>query len=789
MATLMAMSFLVAPTTASSAQTGSQVTKTWLSEPRDEASYFYPEFKDFRVSVSQTENLANQGVEISWSGLGFTNPGEFASNYVQIMQCWGDATGPTPEQCQWGSPNPATSSLMGAFAANRDFMSGEDPKQPYTSKYLVPPPRNQPWLLSYRMPFTPVKGSTTFLYNQYFGSDTSNEYSAAPTGASGSGQAVFEVQTALEAPHLGCGAQTETGPRKCWIVVVPRGELRADGSTLVGRERLNGSPLSASNWENRIQIQIGFTPLTVSCQLGNAERRVVGSELIAAAFTSWQPALCADTATFGYSQIGDGEARRQITGTLGGSSGLAFVSDPPSQELVGESELLYAPVANSAIVVAYNIDKNFRTNSPLSNQNGSPITELSLNARLIAKLLTQSYQNDVPGGSNQDHVKSNPRTLVVDPEFVSLNPDFAAFQTTIEPAGLMVALGESDANSLVWKWLQNDPKAKAFLEGQPDQWGMVVNKFYRSLDLENDLEIESFPKADLSTYRPNQFTPESGFSTLDMRPYTVDMLDAALATRRGDSRSKTVWDTNRLPPAFVSAGTQTAGQRFMIAITDLPAANRYGLGIAKLVTANGSVTTASDSSINTAAAQMPVDKFTGMKYNDGKSLSGSAYPWTMLTYAAVNVCTQTSAALSNYSDMLSYATGKGQISGESQGMLPFGYVPLSKDLVTKSKQVAQSLTSKSVATNCTKTPPVEPTPTEEPSPEPTDPTDPTPVEPVDPIQPGPVIRADSFKTLSEGGSMTSTVVLASLAFGFPGMLIGAALLARTRRKKELDSSN
>jgi hypothetical protein len=231
--------------------------------------------------------------------------------------------------------------------------------------------------------------------------------------------------------------------------------------------------------------------------------------MIAAAFTSWQPALCADSATFGYSQIGDGEARRQITGTLGGSSGLAFISNPPEAELVGESELLYAPVANSAVVVAYNIEKNFRTNSPLSSENGSLVTDLRLNARLIAKLLTQSYKNDVPGGNNQEHVESNPRSLVVDPEFIDLNPDFAAFQTTIEPAGLMVALGGSDANSLVWKWLQNDPKAKSFLAGQPDQWGMVVNKFYLSLDLENDSEIESFPKADLSTFRPNLATPVS----------------------------------------------------------------------------------------------------------------------------------------------------------------------------------------------------------------------------------------------------------------------------------------
>jgi hypothetical protein len=382
--------------------------------------------------------------------------------------------------------------------------------------------------------------------------------------------------------------------------------------------------------------------------------------------------------------------------------------------------------------------------------------------------------------------------LVVDPEFIGLNPDFAAFKTTIEPAGLMVSLGGSDANSLVWNWLRNDPNAKSFLAGEPDPWGMVLNKFYLSLDLENDLEIESFPKADLSTYRPNQFTPESGFSTLDMRPYTIDMIDAALAARRGDSRSKTVWDTNRLPPAFVSSGTQNAGQRFMIAITDLPAAKRFGLGVAKLVTSDGEVTSADDSSLNTASMQMPVDKFTGMKFNDGKSLSGTAYPWTMLTYAAVNVCTQTSEALRNYSDMLEYATGPGQISGESQGMLPFGYVPLSSDLVSKAGQVSASLTNKTVAKDCPKPIPAEPTPTEEPEPseEPSPtPTEPVPGEPVDPIRPGPVARADSFKTFSEGGSIGASVVFASMVFGFPGMVVGRVILVRARRRKGAKPSN
>ena len=776
------LTFLVAPS-ASTAQTGSEVSKTWLSDTRDQTSHFYDEFENFQVTVSQTRNLSNQGVTVSWSGLDRTMPGELASNYVQIMQCWGDETGPTPQQCQWGSPITATENLMGSFTANRDLMKGEDPNQAYNTSFLIPPPVNQPFLKSYRVPFKTVGGETTYNFIKYFSNETSNEFSAAPTGVSGGGEAVFEVQTALEAPHLGCGAQTATGPRDCWLVVIPRGELRANGTRILEGERISGSPLSASHWANRVQIPLSFSPLTVSCALGNSERRVVGTEMISAAFYSWQPSLCKDIATFGYSQIGDGEARRQITGSLFGSSGLAFIADPIDEELRGKNQLVYAPVANSAVVVAFNIEKNFKSDSPLVSQNGALVTDLKLNARLVAKLLTQSYRNDVPGGNTQEHVKDNPRSLVADPEFIQLNPDFEYFQRGLEPGGLLVALGSSDSTALVWRWLQNDPKASSFLKGTPDQWGMKLNKFYSTLELATDTEIESFPKADLSTYRPNSSTPEPGFSTLDMRPYSHDMLDAAAAARRGDSKSKTIWDPNKIPAAFASGGAQPIGQRFMLAITDLPAAERYGLGVATLVSSTGQESKPTASTMNAAVSAMPVDASTGILYNDGKSVKGTAYPWTSLTYAVVNVCTQTPKALSEYSSMLNYAAGPGQITGEAQGMLPYGYVPLQANLSNKAKAAAKALTSSTVAKDCPSNLPEEEKPT--PTPTPTEPVDPIdPVDPVDPVDPGSGPRADSFKTMSEGSSVSSSVVLASLIFGFPGLVVGQFLLARARKRKE-----
>ena len=132
--------------------------------------------------------------------------------------------------------------------------------------------------------------------------------------------------------------------------------------------------------------------------------------------------------------------------------------------------------------------------------------------------------------------------------------------------------------------------------------------------------------------------------------------------------------------------------------------------------------------------------------------------------------------------MLNYAAGPGQITGEAQGMLPYGYVPLQANLSSKAKAAAKALTSSTVAKDCPSNLPEE----EKPTPTPTEPVDPEPgpIDPVDPVDPGSGPRADSFKTMSEGSSVSSSVVLASLIFGFPGLVVGQFLLARARKRKE-----
>ena len=703
------------------ASAGSELTIAWDSGSRDSASVSYQEFQDLEVTVSQTQNLTSQGVVVDWRGMNPSVPGEFSRNYMQIMQCWGTATNAVPEGCQWGTPQTATQNLVGTFAANRELSEGEDPLQEYVgSRFQVPPPSTLPDLKIFRVPFQPVNGVSTFVYEQYFAPESTNEVTAAPVGADGTGTAVFEIQTSLEAPHLGCGGVVDGSPVKCWLVLVPRGAHYMTGESVPSDLSLSGSPLSASNWANRIQVPLGFSPLSYACPIGNAERRVVGSELVSEAITSWQPELCQNTATFGFSQIGDGEARRQIVSNIEGSSGLGFVNKPLTATEAGTARLVYTPVATSAIVVAFNIENQFKNTSPYFSENGKLVTSLKLNARLMAKLLTQSYRADVPGGNLAAHVANNPRSLRHDPEFLALNPRFRDFVINAEPAGIVVTLGSSDIASMVWAWIRSDSSARAFLAGTPDQYGMVLNKYYKNLELNSDLGIETFPKADLTNYRPNNSVPAPGFGTLDLRPYSNDLFEGALQVRRADPRAKSIWDPTKIPAQFVSGGPQTIGQRFLLAITDLPSARRFGLSMATLVNPDGTEKNPTSASISESISAKVQDATSGMLVSPSDLSADPGYPLSTLTYAVTNPCTQTATAVTNYADFLAFATGPGQTAGEEVGQLPEGYIPLTSSLQQAAQDSIARLRSADIQVNCPVIPPVDPgeppvTPSEEPA--------------------------------------------------------------------------
>ena len=732
-----------------SVEGGSRVVQAW-SDPslvgeRDRKDPDYATFAKLEVTVSQTRNLSHQSVTVDWTGARATSANRFATDYLQIMQCWGDAAdGPQPQQCQWGAPNPSLSTLLGDRTGLRSLKRGEDPNQAYDADHLVPPPVTNPNLKAYTVPFTPITGGSVTDVSDYFAPTSTNEITAARTGSDGTGTANMEIQTSLEAPHLGCGETLASGtPRSCWLVVVPRGETNADGTFAdqLPDGNITGSPLSATAWSHRMVFPLSFAPIGSSCALGNAEQRLVGDELFSDAMTSWQSALCGTGTTYGYSQVGDGEARAKLLSSIEGASGLAVVNR--AGPATKDRPIVYAPVAQTSLVVAYTIDRQYTLGNALAGRNGTAVEDLVLNPRLMAKLLTQSYRADVPGGGSGKPLADNPRSIVNDPEFVALNPDMANFVRTAAPDGLMVGLGTSDAYAEVWRWIVADPFARAFLEGEPDEYGMQVNPVYEALDLTHDDTLDSFPKADLSTYQQDATVPAPGYGTLDLRPYTNDMADAAGRTQKANNGAKIFWDVTKLPASFTSSGAQLPGQRFSISLTDLASAQRFGLRTARLVNAAGEAVAATDETMQAAVDAMVDTDVAGVRATDASARVKGAYPLTLVNYAGVSVCSTTADQRKDYAGFLDYAATTGQRVGETKGLLPRGYLPLSDAQAAATVGVAEDLTDEAaVAKTCgTSTPAPTPTATATTSPQPTTapttaPTTPA-TDPVVPAAPAP----------------------------------------------------
>ena len=88
------------------------------------------------------------------------------------------------------------------------------------------------------------------------------------------------------------------------------------------------------------------------CALGAAERSTAGSELVAAAMASWQPALCGGTrgSIFNLIIANEADVALQANGT--GVAPLALTSRALAADDVTD-DLAYAPVALTGLAVVF----------------------------------------------------------------------------------------------------------------------------------------------------------------------------------------------------------------------------------------------------------------------------------------------------------------------------------------------------------------------------------------------------------------------------------------------------
>ncbi|MGW0941884.1 hypothetical protein ACWD4O_04925 [Streptomyces sp. NPDC002623] len=659
-------------TTPAAAADGSAVTVTGKQGK-------YDDFSGLKVTVHQTKNLRTQGVQVTWEGgTPTTTDTAFWTNYLQIMQCWGDdATGPTRESCVYGGSGIP---LPGTGVDGRSIPAGADLDE---TQYTGP---------GAFVPFRPAGDfppTTTPNDKTYFGPLDTNEQPANRTFAGGEGETTFEVQDGIQAPHLGCGLNTApTGatpvPRSCWLVVVPRGTHNADGTdvTRPGQDgTIDGSPLSTTNWAQRLVVKLDFLPVDEFCPAGQPERPTAGSELATDAVTSWQPKLCASTgSTFAFTQGGEEPARTQVQATTAETPVLGFTVDPvaPSE---GAPKVVHAPVAVSGLTIAFFMESA-----------SGVVQEMKLTPRLVAKMLTHSYVKDVTLTlpNPPAHLDGNPLFFNQDPEFKELNPEFPALSG--QPSSLMVPLQSSDTTRIVWNWLQSDQEARDFLAGQPDRWGMTVNSYYKDMNLAAATSLTDFPKVDPTTSPAvANSDPPLTYAVTDLDPYTADLHDAALRTRRGNNNSTVKWEPGNNAPPKLANEVPWSGRHAVMAIVDTASAERYGLKTAALRNAGGAFVKPTADTLTAAVGRMQPSTVDATVLKPDPALAkGQAYPLTAVAYAAASL-NQDAKARQAYARFMRYAAGAGQTPGLSAGELPPGYAPLPAEQRTQAQTAATAL--------------------------------------------------------------------------------------------------
>jgi hypothetical protein len=685
------------------------------------------------------------------------NGSKFATDFVQVMECWGNPVGvsdpssyvstgdgPARENCEYGATPQRDENNPTSYAqvASRITSTSEESYGGLTPKYVSDDNGIA------EIPFNTYDGKTATQTdrlvsgvtpnNSFFNDTTTNEIDGARTTGDGTGHVWFQTDTAYEAPGLGCGLASTGGSLvPCWLVIVPRGHVDSQGNALDQNSPVATSPLTPFAWKNRIAIPLTFAPLDTGCPENVNADQANGSQLVGAAMTSWQPALCNSSRVYSFTSIDDNQARSQLAS---GGSPFIFTSQPLDS---GQTRrpVVYAPVTLSGVTIGFNIEQT----APVAVA-GRQLLHLNLTPRLVAKLLTYAYRQNYTGAvtppivnldssvtfaSGYEWLAKEPFSLPYDPEFKKYNPDLYNSNGTpningarITAASVIVELGNTDVAQAVWQWVLADPSAKAWLQGTPDQWGMVVPPTY-TLTSSNTMFSSCFPANTALCFPQNDsyanhvqsFNSDTGqtvqsapITMVDYHPYASDTVAASQMVLTANDNEKTLFTPGAVVGTGLgSVGAQPTGSRMIMSITDTASAQRFGIQEASLSAAGDdgdspTFVAPSAASLTTAVGQMkPAATGSTVLWPD-PSAGGGSYPLAILTYA-VTIPTQLSKKeCADFSKLLTYASAAGQVSGDAVGELPRGYVSLPESLSAQTQAAATTVASCPRAATTTPTP-------------------------------------------------------------------------------------
>lgn len=536
----------------------------------------------------------------------------------------------------------------------------------------------------------------------------------------GSGSVQFEVRSDVENESLGCNQKTA-----CSVVVIPINGLScgrpespattADEACRKGGRFLPGSSNFAndgvdkavspalwwapSNWENRFTIPItfGLPPDTCDILDPRAPTGFYGTELLAQAALQWAPAYCLNKKRFKFQHNRTSDAAGFNLMESGGGAAAEVSS---KHERDGEDPVGYAATAVTGFGIGYIIDRP---------DNAGEYTHLRLNARLIAKLMTQSYLGSDLGRGHPG-MADNPLALMSDPEFVELNPGLS--QNAQEAGASLLSLAnESDVIEQLTAYIAEDRDAMAFVDGKADPWGMRVNPSYKKISLPREewpLLDEFVPKTENTCRQQN---PGPYFSQLAAPVTTMRKIAEALLDAWPNVQTRCDYDASTNLYKLGRIDRQSYGSRFMLGLVSLGDAARFGLRVAGLETKPGKFVEPTDGSLAAAlrlaerkAAREPLE----LDQAD-VARSATAYPGTMVVYTAARLRNLPQEDADKVAQFIRISTTEGQRTGTGNGQLPAGFLPIKKSGVTaalfdSAQDVAEAVEEQKAA-------PVEPTDT------------------------------------------------------------------------------
>jgi hypothetical protein len=702
------------------------------------------------VTVSQVTNLTHQVLNVGWTG--------FTPTY-------------TGENSQAINPNNAADIMYGVSILE---CKGTNPQ--YDGFYGNPTsgdPAEDCYVTYNAGQATSGQANSVWAATSAGGADTSNEpfdgtvscLGLKPGDPCGTGSTQVQIETVEENDFLGCDS---TDP--CSLVLLPNwggydgnayGLDPGDPADTEGQLDYNADCYGIANhqyqgievdfplaqgglgegtmsawgdscaWTDRFVIPLSFAPTpSQSCPASGTEFSAEGSPLLEKAVQQWEPGWCTQSSNavdFDFnSGVNEYDARTDFLAGAGGglSTGTdaALVTDPASADAAAGStrQYTYAPIANTGIAISYYID-DFQT--------GEPITNLVLNARLLAKLLTNSYSyafdDCQPGQSAQTqtcdpNVAGNPSSIFQDPEFYLLNPeyqpsDFYSPNTADDDTEPIVASGGADMTYELTRWIWSDPDARAFLQGSADPWGMHVNEAYLGVFrtgqsypipdfLEEDGGFSQTPTQALNGPAPQwvatmqaTWNPVTGQDNVD-----GDLLGwKSTGISFGVTCEVATLDCGSTSDPYSQSANpaEYLGQRTLFAVVDTGDSGAYQFPTAKLVNQAGNAEGPTTDAMTAALDSMQTNPDKITQFQNFSDTASDAYPLAEVQYAMVPTCGEPQATAQAIANFLT-DVGNSQIYGTGVGELPGfgGYLTLSaaqqaQTLAAEQQVASQTCTS------------------------------------------------------------------------------------------------